>query len=725
MLDSVLVANRGEIAVRIMRTLRRLGVRAIAVHSDADAGAPHVAAADEAVRIGPAAAAQSYLRLDGLIEAAAATGAQAIHPGYGFLSESAAFARAVAGAGLVWVGPPPAAIESMGDKIRAKQTVEAAGVPVVPGVHRPGMDDASLLVAADEVGFPLMVKATAGGGGKGMRVVQAAEALPEAIAAARREAMSAFGDDDLLLERFVTAPRHIEIQVLRDVHGTGLALGERECSLQRRHQKVVEEAPSPLLDHPVRAAMSDAAVAAADACDYTGAGTVELIVSGNRPDDFFFLEMNTRLQVEHPVTELVWGLDLVEWQLRIAAGESIAVLGDAAPQGHAVEARVYAEDPDRGFLPTGGRIVGAHQRAAGARVDTGVTTGSVIGSDYDPMLAKVIVHAADRPTALRRLEAALADYHLLGVTTNVAFLRALLAHPLVRAGELDTGLIERELGALTTPHAVGDRGAGITSDTGPAAPGASASDAAADAAADAVADAAADAARPGGEGGTRLALLAAALLQLAALEPAVDAASTPVDPFDLPGGWRVGAPAPLVLRLAPLGGEVIEVRALGRADGAQVVLGAAAPVAASLVVAGEELVLTVDGRTHRFVHAADGAVLWLGCGGRTWGIRRVERLAAAAQERSGSGPLLAPMPGTVTVVHVEQGAHVTAGQALLVVEAMKMEHPITAPVDGVVTALHVAAGAQVAMDEPLALVEAEPEVTSSSIGSDRAPEEPR
>jgi acetyl-CoA/propionyl-CoA carboxylase, biotin carboxylase, biotin carboxyl carrier protein len=667
-LDAVLVANRGEIAVRIIGTLRRLGIRAIAVHSDADAGAPHVRLADAAVRIGPAPAAQSYLAIDRLLDAAARTGAQAIHPGYGFLSESAAFARAVGDAGLVWVGPPAAAIEAMGDKIRSKQTVEAAGVPVVPGVHRPGMDDEALLAAAEGVGFPLMVKATAGGGGKGMRVVRAAADLPEAIAAARREAKGAFGDDDLLMERFVTSPRHIEIQVLRDAHGTGLALGERECSLQRRHQKVIEEAPSPVLDDAVRARMAEAAVAAADSCDYTGAGTVELIVSGDRPDDFFFLEMNTRLQVEHPVTELVWGLDLVEQQLRIAAGERIDHLRDAAPSGHAIEARIYAEDPARGFLPTGGRIVAAHQDAAGARVDTGVADGSVVGSDYDPMLAKVIVHAEDRATALRRLDAALADYHLLGLGTNVAFLRALARHPQVVAGALDTGLIERELDGLVAPDEAADRAA----------------------------------------------LVAAALAGVAAAEPADDR----VDPFDLPGGWRVGEPAPVVARLDVIGGDPVEVRVTGRAADARVAIGDSEPVPASAALDGRSLVVTLDGERHRFAHARDGGITWLGRGGRTWGIREQSVLAGAgAADDATGGPLVAPMPGTVTVVHVAAGDRVAAGQALLVVEAMKMEHPITAPVDGVVAALHVAAGDQVAMEQPLAVVEAAGETADAGDGA--------
>jgi acetyl-CoA/propionyl-CoA carboxylase, biotin carboxylase, biotin carboxyl carrier protein len=657
--DSVLVANRGEIAVRVLRTLRRMGLRSVAVHSDADAGAPHVRAADAAVRLGPAPAAESYLAIPRLLDAAARTGAQAIHPGYGFLSESAAFARAVIDAGLTWIGPPPTAIEAMGDKIRAKQTVEAAGVPVVPGVHRPGMDDEALLAAAEDVGFPLMVKAAAGGGGKGMRVVHDPAALPDAIAAARREARGAFGDDDLLLERFVTAPRHIEIQVLRDGHGLGLALGERECSLQRRHQKIVEEAPSVLLDDAVRSRMADAAVAAADSCGYEGAGTVELIVSGEQPDDFFFLEMNTRLQVEHPVTELVWGLDLVEWQVRVAAGESIEPLRAARPSGHAVEVRVYAEDPARGFLPTGGRVLAAHQEPAHARVDTGVAAGSVVGSDYDPMLAKVIVHGPDRETALAGLDAALADYHLLGVTTNVPFLRALLQHPDVRLGRLDTGLVERDLDALV--------------------------------------EAAED------PGSARVALVAAVMERLVTVEPEPGGV---VDPFDVPGGWRLGPPAPVLLHLGLPGGAAAEVQVTGRAADAEVVIDDGPPVRASATVDGATLLVTVEGSTHRFVHAVDGEVVWLGSGGRTWAIRETERLAGAGEEAEGAGgPLVAPMPGTVTVVHVAAGEEVVAGQPLLVVEAMKMEHPITAPVDGVVSAVHVTAGEQVAMEQPLAVVE--------------------
>jgi acetyl-CoA/propionyl-CoA carboxylase biotin carboxyl carrier protein len=442
MFDTILVANRGEIAVRVIDTLRRLGIRSVAVYSDADAGAKHVLAADIAVRIGPAKASESYLSIEKIVAAARRTGAQAVHPGYGFLSENAAFAAACERAGLTFVGPPASAIEAMGDKIRAKLTVAEAGVPVVPGRTAPDMTDEELTAAATEIGFPVLLKPSAGGGGKGMRLVTAAAELPDAIASARREAAASFGDDTLLVERFVARPRHIEIQVLADTHGTVLHLGERECSLQRRHQKIVEEAPSPFLDEPTRQRMGQAAVDAAKAVGYTGAGTVEFIVSGDRPDEFFFMEMNTRLQVEHPVTELVTGIDLVEQQLRVAAGERLTVV-PGPPDGHAIEVRVYAEDPARGFLPTGGRVL-ALREPAGLRVDSALLPGMTVGSDYDPMLAKYVAHGATRDEALRRLRAGLRDAEILGVTTNLGFLQRLLADPDVVAGRLDTGLVERK-----------------------------------------------------------------------------------------------------------------------------------------------------------------------------------------------------------------------------------------------------------------------------------------
>src|SRR5919112_982898 len=451
MFETVLVANRGEIAVRVIRTLRQMGIRSVAVHSEADAGALHTRLADVAVPIGPAPAAQSYLSIERVLEAAARTGAQAIHPGYGFLSENVDFARACEKAGIVFIGPPVAAIEAMGDKIRAKQTVMAAGVPVVPGRTEPGMTDEQVADAAVAVGFPALLKPSAGGGGKGMRVVRSKEELPDAIASARREARSSFGDDTLLVERYVGNSRHIEVQVLGDTHGNVVHLGERECSLQRRHQKVIEEAPSPLLDARMRARMGRAAVEAARAVGYTGAGTVEFIVDADRPEDFFFLEVNTRLQVEHPVTEMVTGLDLVELQVRVAAGERLPIdQDDVVLDGHAIEARLYAEDPARGFLPQAGDVVGLLEPAGpGIRVDSSLRVGGVVGTDYDPMLAKVIAWGPDRETARARLVTALGGTAVLGVATNTTFLRDLLDDPDVVAGRLDTGLIERRGDALT------------------------------------------------------------------------------------------------------------------------------------------------------------------------------------------------------------------------------------------------------------------------------------
>ncbi|MDO3637700.1 acetyl-CoA carboxylase biotin carboxylase subunit, partial [Mycolicibacterium arseniciresistens] len=443
--DTVLVANRGEIAVRVIGTLRALGIRSVAVYSTADADARHVAAADVAVHIGPAPARQSYLDIAAVIDAARRTGAQAVHPGYGFLSENAEFATALHEAGIAFVGPPANAIRTMGDKIAAKVAVSAFGVPVVPGVSRPGLTDDDLIAGAVDIGYPVLVKPSAGGGGKGMRVVREAAGLPAALTSARREAAAAFGDDTLFLERFVLNPRHIEVQVLADGQGAVVHLGERECSLQRRHQKVIEEAPSPLLDAATRDRIGAAACDTARSVDYAGAGTVEFIVSADRPDEFFFMEMNTRLQVEHPVTELVTGIDLVEQQLRVAAGHPLTLAqSDIVLRGHAIEARVYAEDPVNGFLPTGGTVLDvAEPRGPGIRVDSGIRAGSVIGSDYDPMLAKVIGYGDDRAAALRTLDRALAGTAVLGVTTNIDFLRFLLADPDVAAGRLDTGLLDR------------------------------------------------------------------------------------------------------------------------------------------------------------------------------------------------------------------------------------------------------------------------------------------
>jgi acetyl-CoA/propionyl-CoA carboxylase biotin carboxyl carrier protein len=652
MFDTVLVANRGEIAVRVLRTLRRLGVRSVAVYSDADAGARHVREADVAVRLGPAPARESYLNVPALLAAAAQTGAQAVHPGYGFLAENADFARACAGAGLVFVGPPVRAVEVMGDKIRAKQTVMAAGVPVVPGRTQPGMTDADLVEAAQEVGYPVLVKPSAGGGGKGMRLVHDQADLPEALVSARREAASSFGDDTLFLERFVLRPRHIEVQVMADQHGTTVHLGERECSLQRRHQKVIEEAPSPLLTPEQRARIGAAAVDTAAAVGYTGAGTVEFIVSADAPDDFFFMEMNTRLQVEHPVTELVTGLDLVELQLRVAAGEPLGLTqDDVVLTGHAVEARLYAEDPARGFLPTGGPALLVREPTGdGVRVDSALLEGTQVGTTYDPMIAKVIAWAPDPPAALARRDRALASTVLLGVGTNAAFLRALVTHPQVQAGQLDTGLLERSLDELVTTSV-------------PAA-----------------------------------AYAAFALSRVAALTPT----GPVVDPWHVPSGWRLGRPAPVRWELAGPDGERLHVSLAGRVlcvgDSGFDVTAAPLP---------DGLLLTLDGRTTTALVAVDGATTWVHVDGVTTALQELAPLKLHGGEDASDAVVRSPMPGSVVAVHVEVGQAVPAGAALLVVEAMKMEHTLTAPHAGTVAELLVRVGDQVVVDQELAHVHLE------------------
>ena len=461
MFDRVLVANRGEIAVRILRTLRRLGVSSVAVYSDADAAAQHVLLADAAVRLGPAPARESYLDIDRVITAALASGAQAIHPGYGFLSENPAFARACQETGLVFIGPGPEVIEAMGDKIAAKEAAIAAGVPVVPGRHDAWMDDETVIAAVEEIGRPALLKPAAGGGGKGMRVIREGDDVAAAIASARRESLAAFGDDRLLVERFVDAPRHIEVQVLGDAYGHVIHLGERECTLQRRHQKVIEEAPSVLLDEATREELCDSAVRLARSVGYVNAGTVEYVVPSSRPGEFAFLEMNTRLQVEHPVTEEVTGLDLVEQQLRIAAGKSLGLRqDDIVLRGHAVEARVYAEDPQRGYLPTGGEIR-LWRPAPDARVDSGVATGDRVTSYYDPMLAKVIVHAQTRDEAMSGLQRALRETVCLGVTTNIDDLGDLLDDERVRRGDMDTSLLDGRVPREVEPSAEAIAGASI------------------------------------------------------------------------------------------------------------------------------------------------------------------------------------------------------------------------------------------------------------------------
>ena len=650
--ESVLVANRGEIAVRVIRTLRAMGIRSIAVYSDADTGARHVAEADTAVAIGPAPARESYLNIDRVVDAARRSGAQAVHPGYGFLSERREFAAALADAGVVFIGPPAAAIHTMGDKIAAKAAVTAFGVPVVPGTAERGLSDDHLLHAAAGIGYPVLVKPSAGGGGKGMRVVERADDLAAALASARREAGAAFGDDTLFLERYVLRPRHIEVQVLADQYGNVVHFGERECSLQRRHQKVIEEAPSPLLDAATRARIGAAACDTARSVDYVGAGTVEFIVSDDRPDEFFFLEMNTRLQVEHPVTELVTGTDLVEWQVRIAAGEKLPFAqSDITLTGHAIEARVYAEDPANGFLPTGGMVLHVAE-PRNARVDSGIRAGSVVGSDYDPMLAKVIAYGPDRPTALRALDQALAETAVLGVVTNVEFARFLLADPDVVAGRLDTGLLDRRLGDFAPTPAADEH-----------------------------------------------LIAAAAFRWLQTWHAASD------NLWTQPSGWRIGGPAPTTLRLRS-GGRAEHVHLTGspRSASAAVEGGEKRSLTASLD--GAELVVTLDGVRSRYTVAAAEGRIWL-AGNAFCGLfdEVDEAPVRADDEHSGDAELVSPMPGTVVALGVTDGDRVTAGTMVVAVEAMKMEHSLVAPVDGVAELL-VAVGDQVKVSQPLARITA-------------------
>lgn len=678
---TVLVANRGEIACRVIRTLRALGIRSVAVYSDADADARHVREADAAIRIGPAAAAESYLKIEAIIRACLETGAQAVHPGYGFLSENVGFARALEAAGITFIGPGVESLNVMGDKIRSKNHVAGYGVPVVPGIAEPGMTDAELVEAADAVGFPLLIKPSAGGGGKGMHIVERPLDLAATLVTARRVASSAFGDDTLFLERLIRTPRHIEVQVLADNHGNVIHLGERECSLQRRHQKVIEEAPSPLLESlpdgdAVRERIGEAACQAARSVHYSGAGTVEFLVSDDAPDEFFFMEMNTRLQVEHPVTEMVTGVDLVEWQVRIAAGEVLTVAqADVELTGHAVEARVYAETPEKNFLPATGTVLLLDEKPTGeagkrVRVDSALLQGLEISSNYDPMVSKVIAWGEDRKAAIQTLNEALADYTLLGVDTNVEYLRLLMNDHDVYAGRLDTGLIERKMPGFTFRH-VDD------------------------------------------------AELAAAAVYIWAFTQAVSGSERDRNSaWGKTDGWRLGRQAPWRVTMKTPSGELASVQITGIRPSASVLVrvnDGPERTASLAALADARLQLTLDGdasiyamvpgsgpgepqstssgraRSWETSSALPGE-MFLGNGG--WGCRleilsRESRLAyvlAAIERDEGRADpqVRAPMPGTVVSVAVSNGAIVAEGQLLLAVEAMKMEHQLLAPLAGTV-----------------------------------------
>jgi 3-methylcrotonyl-CoA carboxylase alpha subunit len=652
MFKKILIANRGEIACRVAATAKRMAIKTVAVYSDADANAKHVGACDEAIHIGGSAPKDSYLRWERIIEAAKATGAQAIHPGYGFLSENEEFAQACASAGLVFIGPPAAAIKAMGLKAESKQLMEKAGVPLVPGYHGSDQDPVLLRHEADRIGYPVLIKASAGGGGKGMRAVDKAEDFDAALASCKREAINSFGDDAVLIEKYVQRPRHIEIQVFGDTHGNYVYLFERDCSVQRRHQKVLEEAPAPGMTPEMRQQMGLAAVAAARAVHYVGAGTVEFIVEQREGGamNFFFMEMNTRLQVEHPVTEAITGLDLVEWQLRVAAGEKLPLAQEQLRiNGHAIEARICAENPDNNFLPATGTLHVYHKpectsfERGHVRVDDGVREGDTISPFYDSMVAKLIVHGQTREEALARLDEALAQTHIVGLNTNVQFLRYVLRSPSFAQANLDTALIQREEALLFKQEPVG------------------------------------------------LAMAAACAIAQTLLH---EKASEDSDPFSRRDGWHSHG---LTLRRFEFEfhGKAAKAELTYLHDGAlQLALGDVvgpllfSPTAQGMDVqfAGRRLTANVyqNGEIDH-VFAAQGATQ----------IIAMDLLAHAGESHVEGGRLTAPMPGKVVSFSVKTGDKVSKGQALAVMEAMKMEHTIAAPADGVVQELLYAPGDQV------------------------------
>ncbi|MBS0521239.1 MAG: acetyl/propionyl/methylcrotonyl-CoA carboxylase subunit alpha [Proteobacteria bacterium] len=659
MFSKILIANRGEIACRVIKTAQRLGIKTVAVYSDADAGARHVALADEAVHIGPSAARESYLVADRIIAAAKRTGAQAIHPGYGFLSENAGFAEACARAGVVFIGPPPAAIRAMGSKSEAKKIMEKARVPLVPGYHGDDQTPELLAKEADRIGFPVLIKAAAGGGGKGMRVVEGAGKFADALAGAKREAKAAFADDHVLIEKYLMRPRHIEIQVFADTHGNCVHLFERDCSIQRRHQKVIEEAPAPDMDPDRRRAMGEAAVAAARAIGYVGAGTVEFIA--DQDGTFYFMEMNTRLQVEHPVTEAITGQDLVEWQLLVAAGGKLPLAQEKLHiDGHAVEVRLYAEDPARNFLPSTGTLMHLRLPAEGphVRVDTGVREGDTVTPYYDPMIAKVIVHDRDRTSALRRMAALMGETEVVGVVTNAALLKALCAHPAFVGGEVDTGFIERHRAELfDLPAPADDRTFAI-----------------------------------------------ATLARLVEWqETAATDSGDPHSPWALQNGFRLLGEGHDEVRWKD-GDREVAIRAHRHRDGG---------------IGLDLLDTTLEARVQR---ADDGRLaIWLGgetftaavvrrqandggidyslfADGRLRRLRLVDPLDVTQYEAvaAGEASVRSPLPGKIIDLRVKAGDTVSKGQPLLVLEAMKMEHTLAAPADGTVKSVRYGVGEQVA-----------------------------
>ena len=662
MFRTLLIANRGEIACRVMRTARRLGIRTVAVYSDADRDALHVRMADEARRIGPAPATQSYLSIDAVLAAAKAARADAIHPGYGFLSENEAFAKACTEAGIVFVGPGADAIAAMGDKAAAKRLMEKAGVPLVPGYHGEQQDAALLAKQAARIGFPVLIKPSAGGGGKGMRVVEDARSFSAHLEGAKREASSAFGDDRVLIERYLQRPRHIEVQVFGDGKGNAVHLFERDCSVQRRHQKVLEEAPAPGMTPERRREMGEAACAAARAIRYAGAGTVEFIAE--QDGRFYFMEMNTRLQVEHPVTEMITGLDLVEWQLRVASGEPIPLAQEKLSfTGHAIEARIYAEDPERQFLPATGALVHLSFPAQdkGVRVDAGVDAGGAITPWYDPMIAKLVVHGEDRRAALARLRRALAETQIAGVATNVAFLARLASSRAFADAELDTGFIDRNRAELLPPRA-------------------SAPDEL---------------------------LAAAAMAELFHEERSAQAAASdsgdPWSPWHRVDGWRLNAESHHDFVFLD-GDTRHKVRVRFTEDGLRVVLGGREEPIEGRAAEDGRLHIRLGESVFTARTVRDGTSWHVFCNGVQRKLALQPELQAPEDE-SAAGSLAAPMPGKVIRLLVEAGAKVTKGQPLLILEAMKMEHTITAPADGTVKEIRYSEGEQVLEGAQLIAIE--------------------
>jgi 3-methylcrotonyl-CoA carboxylase alpha subunit len=656
---TLLIANRGEIACRVIKTAQAIGLRTVAVYSEADLDALHVSMADQAALIGPARARDSYLNIDRLLEAARVSGAEAIHPGYGFLSESAEFAQACTEAGLIFVGPTADMIKAMGSKSGSKMLMEKAGVPLVPGFHGEAQDEATLAKAADKIGFPVLVKASAGGGGRGMRIVRSAGELAAAVVSAKREAKAAFGDDRMLIEKYVDNPRHIEVQVIGDSHGNLLSLFERECTLQRRHQKVIEEAPSPTLDAAQRDAVCAAARKAAAAVNYVGAGTIEFVSNGR---DFFFIEMNTRLQVEHPVTELITGIDLVEWQLRVAFGEALPLRQEQITlNGHAIEARVYAENPHKNFMPSVGRIRTwrTPEPSNGLRIDAGYREGDTVSPNYDAMLAKVIAWAPTRDAAISRLDRALEETDVRGVVTNIPFLSALVTHPDVRANAIDTGFIERELTKLTP------------------------------------------AAEPPGD------------LELGAAVAAIVAEEQKASRADASSPWRTAGWMPVGRRqrVFLFRHGATEHQVTLQYGGGPATLSTGGREFLFTHASGEdgELELTLDGVRSRIVAIVEGHEFYVRTRNGRFDLHWVDPFGGDDEEQVGEDRIVAPLPGTVVALLAEQGATLEKGDAILTLEVMKMEQTLRAPFAGVLKLVKCKVGDIV--QEGVELAEIEPSAT--------------